>query len=291
MIYLDDDENKLNLVHRLQRICPKSTPRIFQLAPRNQPIEPMEIKLLRKIGEGNFGFVYLGLYRQFKIAVKELRDQEPDSWAKELAPLRDLHHPNVVTCYGYIESHEWIIFEYVDHCLEHQLKNNAYTDNQLLAIATQVARGMSYIHEKNYIHRDLAARNVLVTMDKVAKISDFGLSRKLKSNKGIYKTESQITPIQWEALESLTKSVYNMSTDVWMFAALLFEIYTKGMAPFNNVGPNKSVLIKILTEGSRLPQPKNMPAKIYQLQMECMHEKPKKRPTFKQILQCLLKFE
>lgn len=51
---------------------------------------------------------------------------------------------------------------------------------QLIDMAAQIAAGMAYLENQNYIHRDLAARNVLVAENNIVKIADFGLARLIK---------------------------------------------------------------------------------------------------------------
>lgn len=50
----------------------------------------------------------------------------------------------------------------------------------LTDMATQVSDAMAYLESENSIHRDLAARNVLVGVDNICKVADFGLARVIK---------------------------------------------------------------------------------------------------------------
>lgn len=51
-----------------------------------------------------------------------------------------------------------------------------------LCYPLQVADGMAFIEERNYIHRDLRAANILVSHELICKIADFGLARLIEDN-------------------------------------------------------------------------------------------------------------
>lgn len=46
----------------------------------------------------------------------------------------------------------------------------------------QVADGMAFIEQRNYIHRDLRAANILVSHELICKVADFGLARLIEDN-------------------------------------------------------------------------------------------------------------
>ena len=67
---------------------------------------------------------------------------------------------------------------------------------------------------KNLVHRDLAARNVLVGYDKILKISDFGLTRKLSENLVYMGSRGQRLPLKWMSLEAVFSDEFTMYSDV-----------------------------------------------------------------------------
>lgn len=77
---------------------------------------------------------------------------------------------------------------------------------------------------KIVIFRDLAARNILVSEDKVLKISDFGMARV-----GVYvNTAQKRQPLRWMAPEAIESRRCDNKTDIWSFGVVLWEVGSLG---------------------------------------------------------------
>lgn len=66
------------------------------------------------------------------------------------------------------------------------------------------------------IHRDLALRNLLLTVDDLVKISDFGMSRHARNQSAYHKhlASNVPIPIYWMAPEALQKGHYTQKSDM-----------------------------------------------------------------------------
>uniref|UniRef100_A0A8C4S6S7 PTK6 protein tyrosine kinase 6b n=1 Tax=Erpetoichthys calabaricus TaxID=27687 RepID=A0A8C4S6S7_ERPCA len=172
------------------------------------------------------------------------------------------------------------VMDVTEQDLPKEEEEEMLSSNCLVSMASQVAEGMCYLESRNYIHRDLAARNILVNEYGTCKVADFGLARLIDV---IYISNAVKIPYKWTAPEAITHGRYSVKSDVWSFGILLFEIISYGQIPYSGK-------IYILKTGYRMPPPENCPDIIYKLMLACWNDRPKERPSFKELSEQLVNF-
>ncbi|XP_078379588.1 proto-oncogene tyrosine-protein kinase receptor Ret-like [Oculina patagonica] len=152
------------------------------------------------------------------------------------------------------------------------------TAEQLIRFAWQVADGMFYLSSIKILHRDLAARNVLVGEGEKCKVTDFGMARNVHQDDIYTRKRRGRLPVKWTAYEALLFGKYTTQSDIWSYGVLLYEILTVGGSPYPGTDPRK--IARKLQEGFRMPKPKHVDSKLYQIMLNCWEENPSDRPTF-----------
>ncbi|KAH9495789.1 Serine/threonine-protein kinase lmtk3 [Bulinus truncatus] len=206
-----------------------------------------------------------------KVVVKMLKEDatkiEQKHFMEEVSVFRCLDHVNVLSFLGQctdILPHLVILeFSHLGNLKTHLISHRQETEklikkNRLASYALDVAAGLACLHRHDFVHNDLAARNCLVMSNHTVKIGDYGISDTL-FKEDYYNTGRELLPIRWMAPETLvmsdgiwTSNFGDKDSDIWSFGMLLWEIFTFGELPFNNMS-DETVLHKVVSEKTILP--------------------------------------
>ncbi|CAG7666341.1 unnamed protein product, partial [Allacma fusca] len=286
----------------------------FEILEKHITIDKYDI-----LGKGAFGMVIRGKYLKEEVAVKTTLPNAEVSYFKAL--LSELKvmayigsHENVVRFFGAStgrirERIVYVVLElsplgslesylktyggnYSNSSSKYRItnfKSRSYdvgkiiTKSDLISWSQQIAAGMEYLGSMKVIHGDLATRNVLLFHGNIAKITDFGLSRKLYENSIYSKKNQGPLPWRWMALESLRDMVFSSKSDVWSFGVTVWEIFTFAELPFPGLGWSMEFL-QNLEKGMRMYKPKHASREIYSMLLKCWDPEPESRPSFRELV-------
>ncbi|KAF5201422.1 Pr5-like receptor kinase [Thalictrum thalictroides] len=188
------------------------------------------------VGSGGFGDVYKGEFPNgVPIAVKVLKNSWPElmekQFAAEVSTMGRTYHRNLIKLYGYCYEADMkaLIYEYMEKgALDVILKKNNLDMVKLYTIATEIARGISYLHESCYpqiIHHDLKPANVLLDSKYSPRVIDFGLAKLNMENSqfvqtGLRGTRGYVAP----EMTQLELGMISYKCDVFSFGMMLFDI-------------------------------------------------------------------
>ncbi|KAL5760717.1 hypothetical protein ACOSP7_019213 [Xanthoceras sorbifolium] len=201
-------------------------------------VKDWNYKVIKKIGEGGYGEVYLCRNREThqKVAIKmitliNVRLGFPSYIIREVSILKELEHDNIVRLLNVRSSGKYVylVFEYLDLDLFTFIESPKKTSNSLIVKAAlkQILAGLAYCHSHKIIHRDLKPENVLVDLKKnIVKLADFGLARPF----GIPLKEysSREIPYSYKSPEELLGQFneYSIPVDVWAVGCIFAEMIT-----------------------------------------------------------------
>ncbi|CAF2024270.1 unnamed protein product [Rotaria magnacalcarata] len=263
-------------------------------------ISPDQIHKTAKLGEGEFGEVYEGFYREasttIPVAIKVLKDYSysaKQDFLREAEHMSKLNHHCICKLYGIVDSNDngtmmmiielFLFGSMLDYLTKYKFRVSEY---RLKLWASQIADGMEYMESKGIIHRDLAARNILLQSTDQVKISDFGLSRCIDSDVYVQKSDSKI-PVKWYAPEAISLGKFTSKSDVWSVGVTFWEMFSYGDVPYGDM--SGSDVYYSLKHGKRLEQTTYCPEYMYQIMLKCWEWDEKDRPTFQQLVQLLKK--
>ncbi|KAK8593001.1 hypothetical protein V6N13_043382 [Hibiscus sabdariffa] len=256
-------------------------------------IDPQQLFVGPKIGEGAHAKVYEGKYRNQNVAIKVVRKGDaPEEIVRSEG--RDIGFQFIGACK---EPMMVIVTELLlgGTLRKYLLSLRPKCLNMRVAIgfALDIARAMECLHSHGIIHRDLKPENLILTEDqKTVKLADFGLAREksltemMTAETGTYRwmapeLYSTVTLRQGE------KKHYNHKVDAYSFAIVLWELIHNKL-PFEGMS-NLQAAYAAAFKNAR-PSAEDLPEDLASIVTSCWQEDPNTRPNFSQIIQMLLHY-
>jgi serine/threonine protein kinase len=149
-------------------------------------------RMVRKVGEGGFGAVYLAVVEETgnEVAVKtmlqtrQVEQRSLDQFEREIEVSTALAHENVVQVFdsGIHEGLHYFVLEYMNGGSARDLltRRGKIPYPECLPIMRQTLAALAYAHSRDIIHRDLKPENILLSSHTggwKAKVADFGLAK------------------------------------------------------------------------------------------------------------------
>ncbi|GMH16766.1 hypothetical protein Nepgr_018607 [Nepenthes gracilis] len=269
-------------------------------------IDPNQLFVGPKIGEGAHAKVYEGKYKNQNVAIKVVHKGETQEdiakrqarFAREVEMLSRVQHKNLVKFIGACKDPLMVVVTelMLGGTLRKYLLNmrpRCLERHVVLGFALDIARSMECLHSHGIIHRDLKPDNLLLTADyKTVKLADFGLAREesltemMTAETGTYRwmapeLYSTVTLRQGE------KKHYNHKVDVYSFAIVLWELL-HSKQPFGGMS-NLQAAYAAAFKNAR-PSAEDLPKDLAMILTSCWSEDPNARPNFTQIIQMLLHY-
>jgi len=290
---------------RWKRLMYGATAKV-QVLSASYIIDFSDLEVLHQIGEGSYGDVLKGRWKQTPVALKRLRGSlsadQMRAFGSEVGTMVELHHPNCVMLMGFSVSPPVLVMEFLGRGSLYQVLHVDKTPfdwTMNLHTLVDCARGMNFLHTHAppLIHRDLKSPNILVSSNWRCKIADFGLAQLKKAGrKGKSQTDEAeegngIGSLLWCAPEVLQNRAPTASSDVYAFAVIMFEVLFREV-PFAESETLFSVIANVCDgvrpSSSRPPASKDDFGKtwddIMALMRACWDQEPANRPEFSAVL-------
>ncbi|KAL6647176.1 hypothetical protein ACP70R_014613 [Stipagrostis hirtigluma subsp. patula] len=256
----------------------------------------------RLLGSGTFGCVYEATNRNTGAlcAMKEVNIIPDDAKSaeslkqleQEIKFLSQFKHENIVQYYGsdigilQIEDRFYIYLEYVHPGSINKFVKQHYgamTESVVRNFTRHILRGLAFLHGQKIMHRDIKGANLLVDVQGVVKLADFGMAKHLSTaapNLSLKGTPYWMAPEMVQA--TMMKDVgYDLAVDIWSLGCTIIEMFD-GKPPWSDLeGP--AAMFKVLHKDP--PIPENLSPEGKDFLQCCFKRNPAERPTASELLE------
>lgn len=220
-------------------------------------------RLLRKLGQGGMGAVYLSHHDLLDqpVAVKLMTAQSLDSasaverFLREARALAALHHPGVCRIFDVDTNDDglpFIVMEFIDgQSLDAVLRKHPETPMaERVRWIVEASLALAAAHDRQIIHRDVKPANLMLTKDQSIRVVDFGVARRREDDARMLTGDAIVGTINYLSPEQIQGEPVDHRCDVWAMAVTLYQLLS---AKFPFEGTSFSQYLMAVVQGA--PQP------------------------------------
>jgi serine/threonine-protein kinase len=193
-----------------------------------------QYKILRKLGEGGMGSVYLAhdteLDRQvaLKFLTKRVSADDPamTRFKREARAVAALNHPAIIDIYeiGADDGAPYIAMPYIEgEILSDLMARGPLSVEQSTEIVHQICAGLERAHAAGIVHRDIKPGNILVDRNGRVKILDFGLA-KMEAEPQVTADHSLLGTVCYMSPEQARGEEVDGRSDIFSLGCVLYEM-------------------------------------------------------------------
>ena len=243
-------------------------------------------KLIRKLGQGSFGNVWLAhnIIGDIDVAIKfygAFDDKGIEEFRNEFKMAYKLHHPNLLTI-NQLDVYENCPYLVMPYCSNGSVNSRIgkLSESEIWKFVLDVSCGLSFLHSQqpHIIHQDIKPDNILISDEGRYVISDFGISRSFRSQ--LSRTRNNMNSsgtIPYMGPERFSeKPLIVLASDVWALGMTVYELLT-GDVLWEGMGGCAQL------NGARIPTISNIAPELAQLISACLSLDTWNRPTAAQV--------
>ncbi|MBQ0012477.1 MAG: Stk1 family PASTA domain-containing Ser/Thr kinase [Clostridiales bacterium] len=215
-------------------------------------------RVVKLIGSGGMADVYLAtdLSSGMNVAIKILKQEFASNpefikrFDTEAKAASSLSHANIVHVFGVGQegSIRFMVQEYVEGItVKDMILQNGHLDWKVaVPIVIQVGMALDTAHQNGIVHRDIKPHNILITRDRIAKVTDFGIAHASTNHTITLTSGGALGSVHYFSPEQARGGIVSPSSDIYSLGVTLFEMVT-GRVPFD--GENSvSIAVKHLQD-------------------------------------------